>query len=440
MKIAYFSPFNPLKSGISDFSEELILQLKNYVDIDLFVDNYKLSNKDIRDNFEIYNINDFYKENIRNKYDQCVFHVGNHISNHKSILDAFMEFSGILELHDISIHNYIAALTFAKNDMKGYMEYIRYSHGDKGVRLVQQLLQDGKNVPWETKNLELTVNKHLIDRATEIIVHSDMAKQMIKVINPSKPTINIPLHTIDIYDDPSEFKNKCRRDLNIKSNCLIFGSFGLASKSKRIIQILNALALYKTRNRNFIYYIVGQIGDININEYIRKYNLSDNVVVTNFVSMDVLKKYMGACDICFNLRYPTCGESSSSLHRLIGMGKAVIVTDIGAFQEYPDNVVLKVRHDDNEIQDIFKAICRLVDNKKELQRRSEASIELARREFDIQSNAKKYMKFFEDINNNTFVDSYVDLFVDKLMELELYDKQYVKHIADDVVSNDMLLI
>ena len=41
MKIAYFSPFNPLKSGISDFSEELVMKLKDELFVDIFVDNYK---------------------------------------------------------------------------------------------------------------------------------------------------------------------------------------------------------------------------------------------------------------------------------------------------------------------------------------------------------------------------------------------------------------
>jgi glycosyltransferase involved in cell wall biosynthesis len=440
MKIAYFSPFNPLKSGISDFSEELILQLKNYIDIDLFVDNYKLSNKEIKDNFEIYNINDFYKKNIRNKYNQCVFQVGNNERYHGNIIDAFTKFSGILELHDFSIHHYIAEHTYAKNDINGYIDYIQYSHGEGGVKIVQKFLQGKAPAPWDAKGLEITVNKHLIDRATAIIVHSDMAKQMARAINPNKPIINIPLHTVDIYDDYISFKNKCKQALSVKDNCLVFGSFGFATRAKRIIQTLSALAMYKKINKNFVYYIVGKVENLNLKEYIQKLNLIDNVIITEFVTLEKLKQYMGACDICFNLRYPTHGESSSSLHRLIGMGKPIIVTDIGTFQEYPDDIVLKVRYDDNEIEDIFKAICKLADNKKELCRRSEASIELAKQKFDIQRNAKQYAKFFEDISNNTFVDNYVDLFIDKLMELKLDKKQYIQHITNDAVLNDMLLM
>ena len=51
--------------------------------------------------------------------------------------------------------------------------------------------------------------------------------------------------------------------------------------------------------------------------------------------------YMAACDIVLNLRYPTVGESSGTLLRALGMGKAVVVTDVGSFREYPDEICLK---------------------------------------------------------------------------------------------------
>ncbi len=43
MRIAYFSPLNPVESGISDYSEDLLPWLAAYLDIDLFVDGYRPS-------------------------------------------------------------------------------------------------------------------------------------------------------------------------------------------------------------------------------------------------------------------------------------------------------------------------------------------------------------------------------------------------------------
>ena len=46
--------------------------------------------------------------------------------------------------------------------------------------------------------------------------------------------------------------------------------------------------------------------------------------------------YLAACDIVLNLRYPTVGENSGTLMRALGLGKAVVVSDVGSFSEFPD--------------------------------------------------------------------------------------------------------
>jgi len=46
----------------------------------------------------------------------------------------------------------------------------------------------------------------------------------------------------------------------------------------------------------------------------------------DFVPIEDFNGYLGACDIVLNLRYPTVGESSGTLLRALGMGKAVVVS------------------------------------------------------------------------------------------------------------------
>ena len=47
------------------------------------------------------------------------------------------------------------------------------------------------------------------------------------------------------------------------------------------------------------------------------------------------RRLPGACDIVLNLRYPTVGESSGTLLRSLGLGKAVMVSEVGCFQRVP---------------------------------------------------------------------------------------------------------
>ena len=44
-KLNYFSPLPPLKSGISDYSEELLKQLSKYFEITAYIDNNYIPKK-----------------------------------------------------------------------------------------------------------------------------------------------------------------------------------------------------------------------------------------------------------------------------------------------------------------------------------------------------------------------------------------------------------
>lgn len=431
MKIAYCSPFNPIKSGISDFSEELIMELKYFAEIDLFYSKQP-SLKEIQENFKFYNIKELYKDEVRAKYDIIVYHMGNNVEYHKCIAETFMEFSGILELHDFSLHNYLAGDTYVQNDIEGYINCVRYSHGERGVKIVQNFLDGKARAPWETHALELTVNKHMIDRAKGVIVHSDMAKQMVKGIRPNVPVINIPLHTTDIQEDYEVDKLKARKNLNIDEDTIVFGSFGYATRAKRILETLAALSIYyKENTKKFHYYIVGKVDGIDVVGKIKELSLEENVTITGFTELEDFKIYMNACDICLNLRYPTHGESSASLHRMLGMGKPIIVSNIGSFEEYPDDIILKVRCDDNEILDIYEAICELTSNRNMMQERSKQAYKFALNNCNLNTNAYRYFEFFNSLCNECFEKNYIDSFMDKLFELNLVDEEYINYLINN---------
>ena len=57
---------------------------------------------------------------------------------------------------------------------------------------------------------------------------------------------------------------------------------------------------------------------------------------------------MLAVDVGVNLRNPTAGETSATLNTMLGMGKPVIVSDIGTYREYPDLCCPKISTDDTE--------------------------------------------------------------------------------------------
>jgi hypothetical protein len=84
---------------------------------------------------------------------------------------------------------------------------------------------------------------------------------------------------------------------------------------------------------------VSRIRSSPLQSLIRTLGLSAAVRVLGFAPIDDFTGYMAACDIVLNLRYPTVGESSGSLLRALGLGKAVLVSGIGRIPRVPDDDV-----------------------------------------------------------------------------------------------------
>ena len=429
MKIAFFTPLNPLKSGISDFCEELLMELKEHMEIDLFIGDYKPSNPDMIKYFRIRKIKEFENEEVRKEYDEVIYQIGNNEICHEEIYQMALKYPGIVELHDISLHHMIAATTIARGNVEGYKRIMRYCHGDNAVKVVDQFLNSEIVPPWENNSLIFTVNKEIIDSATGVIVHSDYAKQMVKGVRPDVKVTTIYLHADEICMDYEKEKVEARKRQNIDLKETIFATFGFITKPKRILEILEALDEIKKRGYAFKFYIVGRVDDnLNITEVIKQYNLEREVVVTGFVDMNVMKDLMKSADICFCLRYPTQGESSAIVHRLLGMGKVILVTDIGTFTEYPDNVVVKICID-NEKTEIIKKSIEIKKDIKKLSNYEKNAIDFASRDCSLKDNVIRYRDFVKGIDEYQEL-SINDIITDSLYRLGIIDEEIISKLCE----------
>ncbi len=423
MKIAYCSPFSPVKSGISDFSEELIQELKNYVEIELLYDT-PIKNKDVADEFVFHDIQKLEDDEFASRYDLIVYQMGNNYKVHKCIGDMFMKRPGILEIHDLSLHHYIAAEMIENGKTKEYVELLKYCHGDFGYKIANGFLNGEVTAPWEKHTMELMVNKHFVDKATGVIVHSDMAKQMIRAIRPDVPIINIPLHVCDIVPNTAEVKSAAKKVLGIPEDVYLFGAFGFATKTKRIYQTLEAMSKYTSHD--FRYVVVGQEIGLDTMAEAKRLGIEDKVIVTGYTSLEKYKLYMQACDVCINLRYPTNGESSANLQRILGMGIPAVITDIGTFSEYPDECALKVSYGEKEVSDILAALNELTSSKNLYDKYCQNALRFIQENACLENNCQKYRKFFDDILNGTFVEEdMVDRMLDKAFEVGIDDEEYL---------------
>ena len=152
-----------------------------------------------------------------------------------------------------------------------------------------------------------------------------------------------------------------REKLGLDQSTPLLGIFGFLRPHKRIAESLRAFRRLVRVFPNARMIVAGEPHpDLPIESMIRSMGLSAHARMLGFTPPDDFVGYLSACDIVLNLRYPTVGETSGTLMRSLGLGKAVLVSDIGAFEEYSDDTCLKIPPGPGEEDLIFEYLNLLV--------------------------------------------------------------------------------
>lgn len=412
-RIAIFTPLPPLKSGISDYSYDIINKLSDYIDIDVFIDNGYTPIKFNKKNINVYNYRKFITRS--KSYDKIIYEVGNS-TYHSYMFEIMNKYKGIVELHDGNYKPLVDYLCFAakkKISKKEYFDLIKYD-------LNNDIYKGKDNIFCSSKIENLTVRNFLLQNAESVIVHSDYLKKEILKSNIIK-SCTIPHYTVQKPMD----KNELRKELNIDNNKFVISSFGIIHENKRSFELLQAFKKLHSKNNNTLLYFVGECIDKGYKEkmdtFIKENNLSDSVFVLGFVDITLFDKYIASSDIVVNLRYPYNGESSGSLSRSLGLAIPTIVNDIGSFSEFPDNVLIKipnVEDMDNEVVCIFNTLYKYSIKPSLLMSMKDNIISYVQNNLEITKICDDYLNFFNNkrtihLTSNIFKTLISNQFVNK---------------------------
>jgi predicted SAM-dependent methyltransferase len=130
---------------------------------------------------------------------------------------------------------------------------------------------------------------------------------------------------------------------------------------------------------------------------LRSLDLEASVRLLGFTPIEDFTGYMAACDVVLNLRYPTVGETSGSLLRALGLGKPVLVSDVGAFSELPDEICLKVAVGPGEEDLIFEYLNLLVSRPDLARVLGERARRWVERECNWPLVARRYATFLQAV-------------------------------------------
>lgn len=420
-KIAFFTPLPPIQSGISDYSVDIIKELSNYFDIDVYIDTgYKPTCK-LSNNVNIYIHKEFKKKS--NEYFDIIYQMGN--SEYHEYMEYYIKkYKGTLVLHDYNLHSLVRYLTLFKraNNIKLYRQYLLEDFDIKIVDEYIDKLTRGE-IPIQIHQME--VNGYVVNYSNKIIVHSNEAREKLLTRN-----IGRNVRTIRLYAkiEPLSDSIKTREKYNILKDEIIISSFGHIHESKRIIPALKAFSILCKEYSNIKYYFVGKLDPCLENEFhelVRNNNLENRIFVTGYTELDEFIEYIKMSDICVNLRYPYNGETSGSLMRILAQGKCVLVNDIGSFSEIPDSCCVKIPSVESmdmhtEVDKIYKALKKLIESPNIIKKIGFNARKYAEENLDIKVIGKQYRDFILEAHKPSLNEKHLK----NIIDFEVISKQY----------------
>jgi len=346
MKIAWFSPLNPMPSGIADYSEELLPSLARHATIDIYIDpSYAPSNAEIARSFSI---RPFDPGTFKARdYDCIVYHMGNDYSAHRYIHEALQLFPGVVVLHDFVLMGFYAGRQDAGKNFPEFIRFLQEFYPEKAAWIEERYADRHPFPLWEGEMaLELPMNEEICRLAAGVITHSHFVLARLG-LQAGKPAAVIPHHGHPTH--PFD-RDSVRPKLGVEPNQILLISTGYVTRNKRydlVLEVLKELGRPDLR-----YLIVGRDNDGILSGLLRAGR--HDVLTRGFAPLPEMERLIAAADIGINLRNPTMGENSGSLLRMMSYGRPVIVSDGGSYREIPDYCAIKIDTGINE-KEMLKA-------------------------------------------------------------------------------------
>jgi len=367
MRVAFFSPLPPSKSGIADYSAALLDPLKLEVELEVFSEN--------GEQFDA------------SHFDLPLYQIGNN-PYHTFAYETALRHPGVVVLHEANLHHLITELTIRRDDWDAYLAEAEYNGGARALAYARRVraLEVGPDYDG------LPMLRRLLERSRAVIVHSRFVAGEVRKAGFTGPLAVIP-HGAWI---PTGDRMGFRQRLGLDELTPLVGAFGFLKPYKRIAESLRAFRRVVKLAPEAKMILVGEPHpDFPVHDMIRTLGLTPHVRIVGFAPIEDFVGYISACDVVLNLRYPTVGESSGSMLRALGLGKAVLVSDVGAFSEFPDDICLKVPVGPGEEEYIFEYLNALVSRPSMARTMGVRAREWVERECAWPTVAARYARFLE---------------------------------------------
>jgi glycosyltransferase involved in cell wall biosynthesis len=298
-----------------------------------------------------------------------LYQMGNNL-HHEAILGLAAAHPGVLTLHDLVLHHLLLSRTMGRGErFDEYQRALTGEHGWIGWEVARPALWGGYS---ESAQFALPAHRQLLRSQRGILVHSEWAAEQVREDDPEIRVRSIPMgvplpERVDVREG-LDFRHR----LGIPDAASVLGSLGFQTPMKRTTEVIRALVRPELDAVHLI--VAGEVAPIlDLDRLVSDLGLGDRVHITGFLPYEAFHAAISACDLCLNLRYPTAGETSASMLRILAAGRAVIVSDYAQFRDLPETIAARVPLGDGEIEALARVVSSLLADPERRRRMGEAA-------------------------------------------------------------------
>lgn len=332
-RLAFISPLPPERTGIADYSAELLPSLERYYDIEVIVDQSAVDDPWVAANYPVRDAAWF--RNHAQSFDRVLYQFGNS-TFHLYQLDLLKEFPGVVVLHD----SFVGALSqWRAVHAGGDHEYLQRLYRSHGYGALVADRDQGR--AWTIKNFPSSWE--VIENASGVLVHSkyaidqaqhaygsDVAREMRRIAFPKHRRASA--------------REESRRALGLSSEDFVVCSFGMVAPTKLNHQLL-ASWLKSTLASDVRCHLVF-VGENHGGDYgsellatLGASGASDRIRITGFVDHAQYHAWLEASDVAVQLRTESRGETSAAVFDCMAQGLPIIVNAHATFAELDPEAV-----------------------------------------------------------------------------------------------------
>jgi glycosyltransferase involved in cell wall biosynthesis len=338
-KLAFVAPLPPTRSGIADYSAELLPELARYYDIELVVNQPAVEDDWLTANYPVRDWHWF--DAHADRFDRILYQVGNS-AFHGYMFELLKRHPGVVVMHDFFLSGALAHLEFHGEFPGIWTQALYNSHGY--AALIDKRRQEADAT---ATIMQYPCNAALINKADGIIVHAQYSIRLAQQWYGEKAAEDwcmIP----HLRRLPAQVNRETTREkLGLASDDFLVCSFGLLGPTKlndRLLQAWLNSPLANDPRCRLVFVGENHSGayGMELVKTIKSSGCADRITITGFADPELFRTYLAAADAAVQLRTLSRGETSGTVLDCMAHGIPTIVNAHAVMAELSERAVIKL--------------------------------------------------------------------------------------------------